>query len=128
MTVPCAKVIDEPGTVQYGRLLAVVDVSGNARIREYNLALAEEAATMGFDEVLVRALVEPVTPIEWTEADELANQAAAAPLVRAQPIILTALAAMLSGAPLVIMRRFPPRSTTIESRRRSKSKGTSSIF
>ena len=31
-------VIDEPGTVQYGRLLAVVDVSGNAKIREYNLA------------------------------------------------------------------------------------------
>jgi Fe-S cluster assembly protein SufD len=31
-------VIDEPGTIQYGRLLAVVDVSGNARIREYNLA------------------------------------------------------------------------------------------
>ncbi|MBJ7355584.1 MAG: SufD family Fe-S cluster assembly protein [Thermoleophilaceae bacterium] len=31
-------VIDEPGTIQYGRLLAIVDVSGNARIREYNLA------------------------------------------------------------------------------------------
>jgi Fe-S cluster assembly protein SufD len=31
-------VIDEPGTVQYGRLLAVVDVSGNAKISEYNLA------------------------------------------------------------------------------------------
>jgi Fe-S cluster assembly protein SufD len=31
-------VIDEPGTLQFGRLLAVVDVSGNAKIREYNLA------------------------------------------------------------------------------------------
>ncbi len=30
------------------------------------------------DEVLARALVEPVAPIEWTEADELASQAAAA--------------------------------------------------
>ncbi len=33
------------------------------------------------DEVLARALTEPVVPIEWTEADELASQAAApAPL------------------------------------------------
>jgi ATP-dependent Lon protease len=29
------------------------------------------------DEVLARALTEPLTPIEWTEADELASQAAA---------------------------------------------------
>jgi len=29
------------------------------------------------DEVLARALVQPVEPIEWTEADELASQAAA---------------------------------------------------
>ena len=32
------------------------------------------------DEVLALALVEPVTPIEWTEADELASQSAAPPL------------------------------------------------
>lgn len=31
-------VIDEPGTAQYGRLLAAVDVSGRAAIREYNVA------------------------------------------------------------------------------------------
>ena len=30
--------IDEPGTVQYGRLLAVVDTSARAAFREYNLA------------------------------------------------------------------------------------------
>ena len=29
------------------------------------------------DEVLARALAEPLHPIEWTEADELASQAAA---------------------------------------------------
>lgn len=31
-------VIDEPGVAQYGRLLAIVDESGNAKIREYNVA------------------------------------------------------------------------------------------
>jgi Fe-S cluster assembly protein SufD len=31
-------VIDEPGVLQYGRLLAIVDESGKAAIREYNLA------------------------------------------------------------------------------------------
>ena len=29
------------------------------------------------DEVLARALAEPLVPVEWTEADELASQAAA---------------------------------------------------
>jgi ATP-dependent Lon protease len=31
------------------------------------------------DEVLARALVEPLTAIEWTEADDLASQPGAAP-------------------------------------------------
>jgi Fe-S cluster assembly protein SufD len=50
-------VIDEPGTVQYGRLLAVVDVSGNARIREYNLApdFDGQALHAGVSEVFAEA-------------------------------------------------------------------------
>jgi ATP-dependent Lon protease len=38
------------------------------------------------DEVLARALVEPVSPIEWTEADELASQAAAPALPGGTPL------------------------------------------
>ena len=37
----------------------------------------EIVAVSHVDEVLARALVEPLAPIEWTEADELASQAAA---------------------------------------------------
>ncbi|MDE8652086.1 endopeptidase La [Novosphingobium album (ex Liu et al. 2023)] len=37
------------------------------------------------DEVLARALIEPVAPIEWTEADELASQAVAPSLATPAP-------------------------------------------
>ncbi|MGK2878030.1 MAG: SufB/SufD family protein [Solirubrobacterales bacterium] len=49
-------VIDEPGTIQYGRLLAIVDVSGNARIREYNLApdIEGQAFHAGVSEVFAQ--------------------------------------------------------------------------
>jgi len=38
----------------------------------------EIVAVSHVDEVLARALVEPLAPIEWTEADDLASQPAAA--------------------------------------------------
>jgi Fe-S cluster assembly protein SufD len=49
-------VIDEAGTVQYGRLLAVVDTSGNAAIREYYLApdFEGQALHAGVSEVFVQ--------------------------------------------------------------------------
>ncbi len=46
-------VIDEPGVVQYGRLLAIVDTSSRAAIREYNLApdIEGQALHAGVSEV-----------------------------------------------------------------------------
>jgi Fe-S cluster assembly protein SufD len=48
-------VIDEPGVTQYGRLLAIVDTSANAGIREYNLApdIDGQALHAGISEVFV---------------------------------------------------------------------------
>jgi Fe-S cluster assembly protein SufD len=50
-------VIDEPGVTQYGRLLAVVDTSANAAIREYNLApdIEGQALHAGVSEIFVEA-------------------------------------------------------------------------
>lgn len=50
-------VIDEPGVTQYGRLLAIVDTSANAGIREYNLApdIDGQALHAGVSEVFVEA-------------------------------------------------------------------------
>ncbi len=45
----------------------------------------EIIAVSHVDEVLARALTEPLEPIEWTEADELANQAAAPSLGTGSP-------------------------------------------
>ena len=49
-------VIDEPGVAQWGRLLAVVDESGNAKIREYNVAPAIDGQALhaGVSEVFAR--------------------------------------------------------------------------
>lgn len=49
-------VIDEPGTLQWGRLLAIVEESGNAAIREYNLAPAIDGQALhaGVSEVFAR--------------------------------------------------------------------------
>ncbi len=48
-------VIDEPNQAQYGRLLAIVDTSGNAAFREYNLApdLTGQALHAGVSEIFV---------------------------------------------------------------------------
>jgi Fe-S cluster assembly protein SufD len=50
-------VIDEPGVTQYGRLLAIVDTSANAGIREYNLApdIEGQGLHAGVSEVFVEA-------------------------------------------------------------------------
>lgn len=50
-------VIDEPGTVQWGRLLAIVEESANAKIREYNVApdIEGQALHAGVSEVFARA-------------------------------------------------------------------------
>lgn len=49
-------VIDEPGTVQWGRLLAIVEESANAKIREYNVAptFDGQALHAGVSEVFAR--------------------------------------------------------------------------
>ena len=49
-------VIDEPGTIQFGRMLAVVDVSGRAAFREYNLAptIEGQALHAGVSEVFAQ--------------------------------------------------------------------------